>query len=190
MWLGVLACGGGEIDEIPGFVMADYLPLDGDRRWELEADDDGALLRVDLQAGPDDGPRHLLHFDPDTGRRLLDLELASDPSRGVEVHGWRIHDDAPVLFDDPLLLLPSRMAQDDVHSDEVGGVAIEVVFGGLGICENGWVEDAWECVLLDIDAPGTPLDGHFELAPVYGFSVWQRTDDPAPWRLRRAFYEG
>lgn len=188
MGLWLLACGGGEIEEIPGFVMADYLPLDGDRKWELESDHDGSLLRVDVPLAAD-GPRNLLHLDPDTGRRVLDLELASDPALGVEVYGWRYGDEERVVFEEPLVWLPSRMAQDDVHSVEHEGYAVEVVFSGIGGCENGWVGDAWECVLLDVVAPGTPLDGHFALTPVYGFSVWERTGDVAAWRLRRAYYE-
>ncbi|GEM_PF-5114288 len=169
--------------------MADYLPLDGERRWELENDEHGALLRVELQPGPSDGPRHLHHFDPDTLRKVLDLELASTPAYGIEVHGWRVGTGSEVRLDPPMELTPGRMAQDDVHDASVDDFEVYVRFAGLEVCENGWVGDAWECAVLDIEAPGTPLDGHFELAPVYGFSVWQRSDDPAPWRLRRAFYE-
>jgi hypothetical protein len=189
-----------------GYKMHKQFPLDGDRNWTYQSDDETVTyeMLVEKEDPPSTSDGYevytFAYYNDTDGTLLHEVDWSSDSINGVAIHGYRDYegsggDDTGGLeandsqvFDPPIIFADDDMAPGASVTTTTGGWTFTSTLEVSEPCPNPWVEDWNDCLkmVLEDDGSGSLVSGNYWLVPRYGVAWMRRTVDADTWKLRDA----
>ena len=208
-WMGVMApavmmLGGcaGQKFQYGGESLVDRFPLDGERLWVYNHDDEtlGYTLAIEkasttLSGGKEITTLTYTAIDSDGGEVLLhEIDWSADSDDGVEIWSWTdfTADSAGITtdFSPPITFAERQMNAGDIVDTATGAGTYTTQYNGLQACPNTWSDESWECarITLTSDVGGEPFTGEYWIAMSYGTSWMEPVEVGGRWTLANAVF--